>query len=570
MDEIFINNLLPLLSFIDLVHFGYACRKFALLVFKKYKLRMFRLEPGYALYDHQIKTIQWMLHREATDHCGIRGGIVGLTMGLGKTLTSLMFALMKYRKSETPTLIVTSKTVMSEWRLAIKQFLGDRVKVIYLHKDYMGSNVDRLLPEHLKRVPLVITTYDMVSSIGSKKGYAERAVTRDEAGRIVQIDIADDPSKKNPKGLNLIFTTKWNRIITDESQRFNNPKTIIYRSIMAVCAKYRWCLTGTPVRNKDRDMFSLMRFMGYTNCKKAIKWQPRMFVDDNLTRCIMTMSYEDAKITIGKKKEDDIYIDMDPNEKLCYEQFAEKARASYRGMILGSVDFMAVLVLFLKMRQCCVAPYLVCKESKRGGTYTEEDKEVAEGLDKLTNGMGTWIHRKVEAGLSSSKIKTVVEIVASLNEAEKIIIFSMFTSALDLIEEAIRNSTGFKCTRVDGSVKGHDRDSELYDFKTKPEDRILLMTYKTGSEGLNLTAATHVICLEPWWTPAVEDQAIARAWRNGQKKTVTIHRIIAKNTIEDTMIKMMWERKRKIANGYVEGTKMPRITKDDLAKILGF
>ncbi len=170
---------------------------------------------------------------------------------------------------------------------------------------------------------------------------------------------------------------------------------------------------------------------------------------------------------------------------------------------------------------------------------------------------------------------------------QKIIIFSTFSSVLDVITKCFDNynkdnKNKIKYLQVDGSVKGEDRMDRIHKFKTQ-DYRVFLITYKTGSKGLNLTCANHVICMEPWWNPTTEDQAVHRAWRIGQVKDVTIYRIIIKNTIEDGMIRLLWDEKRKIENeflsisyGYEKSTTTTKTTvstsidKYTMAKLLGY
>ncbi len=544
--DTFQHHIFPYLTFKDLINFAFTCKKAAKLFGKIYKLRIYHLERNYSLYDHQLKTISWMLRRESENHQGIYGGVVGLEMGLGKTLTSISLCLMKYKSSQAPTLIVTTKTVMSEWKQNIEKFYGNRLNVIYFHKDYLKNNIHLLTRKDLKKVHFVVTTYEYATSVCGK-GFMERALGRDQHGRIIDVQVVDSPSSKQSKGENLLYTTRWERIITDESQRFNNSKTRCFKAMMNLCGRNRWCLSGTPIRNKETDMFSLMRFLGYTGCEKEKEWNQEKYHYDKLNKCVMFMTNAEAGIHLPEKKEITIRVDMSENEQLCYTEFSNAAKSSYNGMLVGQVQFANILALFVRLRQCCVAPCLT------------------------NTGEGEWISDlEGTAGLQSAKLKTILSILRKMPKNEKIIIFSTFTTALELVKKMIdKYFDSDVCVQVDGSTKGSQRDVKLEQFKSNKRTRILLMTYKTGSEGLNLTCANHVICIEPWWTPSVEDQAVARAWRNGQKKPVNIYRIIINNTIEDKMIEMSWEMKKNIRASFVSNAKIPKMDMFTMGKLLG-
>ena len=154
----------------------------------------------------------------------------------------------------------------------------------------------------------------------------------------------------------------------------------------------------------------------------------------------------------------------------------------------------------------------------------------------------------------SAKIQTIIEILSSIPRDEKTLVFSSFTSCLDLLVSAVRECLpDFDLVQIDGDVTGIDRQESLLEFRQEKEIRAAFMTYKVGSEGLNLTEATHVICIEPWWTPAIHHQAESRSWRFGQTKEVCVYHVFVENTIE----KRIWEiceEKEKLKEMYLEGT----------------
>jgi hypothetical protein len=193
---------------------------------------------------------------------------------------------------------------------------------------------------------------------------------------------------------------------------------------------------------------------------------------------------------------------------------------------------------------------------------------IAEGspsvLAWLRNESGT-------AGTRSSKITEIVRILRGIPAGEKAIIFSTFASTLDLIASACRQRLpGVGFVQIDGTIKGQRREAVLNKFKANPSVRLLLMTYRIGSEGLNLTVATHVICVEPWWTNAVHDQAEARAWRTGQTEDVHVYRVYVRDSIEERILDICSQKteisQKMLGGASKKGTGLDRET---LGRILG-
>jgi SNF2 family DNA or RNA helicase len=146
------------------------------------------------------------------------------------------------------------------------------------------------------------------------------------------------------------------------------------------------------------------------------------------------------------------------------------------------------------------------------------------------------------------------DILCAFAPPQKILIFSMFTSVLDLVAHGIK-CTIPKCkfVQLDGDTKSADRGTVLHKFRTDPNVRVLLLTYRVGSEGLNLTEATNVICVEPWWTDAVHDQAKSRCWRMGQSKEVHVYNIYVRDTVEDRIVELC-DAKSRMTENMLQGT----------------
>lgn len=533
------------------------------------------------LFPHQIKALTFMRERESTttkSNYGLRGGIIKMEMGLGKSLTAITHSLISERppckekngENGFPTLIIASKTVMLEWKSqGFEKFFGDSVKVLYLHSDFMGKSIENVTRKQVVKYDFVISTYEVCVSVCRKYKYHEEGLEMGEEHSLMKDKIvsvhcrtrqqADKPLAIGPS---ILYTTPWEICYLDESQRISNPDTKTYRHIMGLYARRKWCLTGTPIRNYCTDIWSQFRFCGYTGVERKLEWKKNgysMMKSHNLTKSILSMDYEGANIKIPLKHEYDIIISLEKKERECYNYVQGIAIGVYDKMMKGLIDFASVLALFTRLRQCSIAPYLLTKESKREkGTLAErkKDKEATDILKDIYKGsMGAWVHDKMgTSGINSTKMKKTVSTIYNIPKKDKVLVFSMFTSVLDLLADSIKKYIpSFEVLQIDGDTKGREREELINKFRCEKNIRGLLMTYKVGAEGLNLTEANHVICIEPWWTNAVHNQAKARCYRNGQTQEVKVHNIYIENSIEERVVEICKE-KDKMANSILEGT----------------
>jgi SNF2 family DNA or RNA helicase len=552
------------------------------------------LKKDFSLRAHQVQTLTWMRSRETMDPnkvYGLRGGIACLNAGLGKTLIALSLILTS-PKGNFPSLVIASKTVMHEWKSeGVEKFFGGNVKVLYLHNDFIGrKNADQITRKDILNYEIVITTYDVLVSACRKFPYHHQTYEIGEdntmqKGKKVAIHhrTREQCDKPNTKGAGILFCTPWERIICDESQRFANPKTTIYECTMALYGEKIWCLSATPIRNYEEDIWAQFRFCGYTGVKQAIEWKKTCMTryrDHRLNEGIFSMDYKDAKIELPPRTEYVDLVELSGNHKIFYEWVLGQTRLAYDDMMKGFLDFACVLAWFTALRQTAIAPYLFTANSKRNKATGKAKKNKDEMMAKIKAQFGNsemfkWLTDKTtDSGINSAKIKEIVKIISRIPKNEKVLVFSMFTSCTDLLSDAIQaHLPEFEYVKVDGDVVGNDRATLLKKFKTDPDTRGLFMTYKVGSEGLNLTQATHCICIEPWWTDAVHKQAKARCWRIGQTKEVHVHNVYAQNTIEEKVTDIC-KSKNEMADSFLEGTERPLkknvgLDKFTLGKILG-
>lgn len=550
------------------------------------------------LFPHQNMTLTWMKKRENEQKNGVRGGVVSLDMGLGKTLTSLTHILSS-EKGEYPTLVVCSKTVMNVWYDEIDKFFGSNLKILFCHELFIGQDIKNITKEKIKQYDIVITTYDVCKSICRKTKINEDCCVRGEdrgilMNKIIRIDVCnlDTLNRRGSYvGPSALYCVPFERVIFDESQVFANPKTSVYKAVMALYGKYKWCLTGTPIRNYECDIWAQFRVLGYDRdgARTPLEWKRnmRLWEIDKLYEHVLKMGYKEAGIklppliripNIRGINYTPIYLSNE--EKLIYDFVLGKARGVFDKMMKQMCSFACVLALFTRLRQCTIAPYLMTEESKRKKKRKPiKEKEVVNMMKEITEGpLSKLCHNKNgKGGMQSTKIQNAIKILKTIPKGEKVLVFSTFTSCLDLLSDAIKvYYPEFTHLQLDGDVVGSERNNVLSKFRRDPETQGLFLTYKVGSEGLNLTDACHCICIEPWWTSAVTDQAISRLYRTGQTKTVTSYEIYISGTIEEKVIEICND-KRMMASELLDSTqvtihkvkKNTGLDKNTLSDILG-
>ena len=547
------------------------------------------LDPKYKLYSHQIKALAFMKSRNSLVHHGIRGGILQMQMGMGKSLVALSCCLTSPRpscrevfgKKGFPSLIIASKTVMREWEEeGISKFFGDRIKVFYLHRDYLTSKeYNNTSRRKIIQYDIVITTYDVVVNTAEVResflADVEKRNKKNSFGRGKVSSIEPKTRKQADKaavvGPGIIFGTPWEFVFADESQIFANPRTRTYKAMMAVYGRHKWCLTGTPIRNYATDIWAQLRFCGYTGVDTPREWEisgKLQMEVHKLNESIFVMNYASAGIKLPKKKVHEIKIRLKGTEKKCYDYIKGKAVEMYEELLGRKVNYSNILAIFMRLRQCCIAPYLITHQAKR-----HKKGPRPRNLANLCRGeLSVWMKKKKgTAGMRSAKMTAVLNILRKIPPQEKVLVFSAFTSALDLLADVCeRELPRFKFLQLDGATKGEDRRRIVSKYRESPDIAGLLMTFKVGSEGLNLTESNHVICIEPWWNRAVHRQAEDRAWRLGQNKQVHVYNVLVEDSIEEKVMEIC-KQKEEMAQDYLKGSRgwHARIDKDTMGIILG-
>ena len=324
--------------------------------------------------------------------------------------------------------------------------------------------------------------------------------------------------------------------IIDEAQNIKNPDAIITKAIKNVNAKVRFALTGTPIENNLMELWSIFDFImpGYLYNKSKFK---SIFVNNdkniielkNLIKPFILRRTKKEVITeLPDKIEQKIIIDLEKEHKRAYKGYVNLITRKIKE---NNQDNITVFSYLTKLRQLCLSPELMVK-----------------------NYQG-----------KNSKLDVLINIINDSSD-EKILVFSQFTKVLEVIGKRL-NEENILYSYLDGKASAKDRVKLVEEFNTN-NNKVFLISLKAGGTGLNLTSANIVVHFDPWWNPAVEDQASDRAHRIGQKNVVNVIKLIAKGTAEERVINLQETKKELIEdviNGNLDNSStLKNLSKDDI------
>ncbi len=416
------------------------------------------------------------------------GACLADDMGLGKTVQSL--ALILSRAPQGPTLILAPTSVCINWIEECARFAPT------LNVKQFGNGDRQTMLNNLGAFDLVVCSYGLLQNEGE---------------RLQQV--------------------KWHTLIADEAQAIKNNLTKRSKAAMALQADFKMVTTGTPIENHLGELWNLFNFINPGLLGSLAKFNERYAsaIENNhdhnaqyrlkklLRPFILRRLKNDVLTELPARTEVTLHIELSPDERAMYEALRRSAMQVMEKATAQSGQQLQVLAEIMKLRRACCHPRLVLDEST----------------------------------ISSSKLQAFEELVDELLDSRhKALVFSQFVGHLKLIRELL-DSKGIVYHYLDGSTPVAQRKKAMNAFQAGEGD-LFLISLKAGGTGLNLTAADYVIHMDPWWNPAVEDQASDRAHRMGQKRPVTIYRLVAKDTIEDKIV-ALHHQKRDLANSLLEG-----------------
>ena len=340
---------------------------------------------------------------------------------------------------------------------------------------------------------------------------------------------------------------EWDVVVLDEAQAIKNETSQTARAAFQLRGKFRVALSGTPVENRLEELWSIMHFAnpgllggrsdfqeryngpiaaGEPNAAKRLRAKIRPFVLRRMKREVLP--------ELPPRSEAVLHVELDETERSIYDavRVATKKDVAAKLAQGGGGSVLVALEALLRLRQASCHPELVPGQH----------------------------------ATSSSKIERLLEALEeAASDGHKALVFSQWTGLLDLVEPHLQ-SAGIRFTRLDGSTR--DRGAVVNEFQSENGPPVMLVSLKAGGTGLNLTAADHVFLLDPWWNPAVEDQAADRAHRIGQDRPVMVYRMVAKDTVEERIFALQ-AKKRALADVALgDADHAGGITKDELLALL--
>ena len=455
------------------------------------------------LRPYQLEGYQWMQQMLELG----AGVCLADDMGLGKTVQSL--ALLCARAHQGPALVIAPTSVCGVWRSEAARF-APFLRVIH----YAGSGRDALLQD-LKAWDVVVASYGVLQRDGDA-----------------------------------LTVPEWATAILDEAHAIKNSQTIRAKTVRKIKAQGRLALTGTPVENRLQDLHSLFAFLQPQLLGSAKHFQ-KQFADpiemgqdkvtrDRLHRLLRPFLLRRDKSSVLQelpaRTELTYEVQMNDDERAFYEtlrrEAAESISAEQEEKGSDGVNRIGMLAHLTRLRRACCHPALV----KKGWS------------DEL-----------------AAKQRAFFELFEELRAGgHRVLVFSQFVDHLALVENELKQR-GITYQYLDGSTPAKERTRRVAAFQ-RGEGDCFLISLKAGGTGLTLTAADFVIHLDPWWNPAVEDQASDRAHRIGQQRPVTIYRLVVPDSVEEGIL-ALHERKRNLSADILSGNDSA-LNGDDLIRLL--
>jgi SNF2 family DNA or RNA helicase len=431
-----------------------------------------------ALRPYQEEGVNWL--QFLRDHN--LNGILADDMGLGKTIQALAHIMIEKEsgRMQTPVLVVAPTSLMANWKSEAGRF-APSLKVLILQGNERKENFDRIADHDL-----ILTTYPLLA--------------RDK---------------------DILLNYMYHILILDEAQVIKNPNTMAHRIVQQLRAKHRLCLTGTPMENHLGELWSLFHFLmpGFLGDSKKFTQTYRKPIEKGRDEARQQALTRRVRPFMLRRTKEEVVSELPPKTEIIQHiellalqrDLYESVRLAMHAKIQAEIEEkglrrsqIVILDALLKMRQVCCDPRLLKLEAAKGIT-------------------------------ESAKLQFLIDTLPEMiEENRKILLFSQFTSMLALIEKEL-DKLNIPYVILTGQTK--DRQTPIDTFQAGKVP-LFLISLKAGGTGLNLTAADTVIHYDPWWNPAVENQATDRAYRIGQAKPVFVYKLVTVGTVEEKILEM--------------------------------
>ena len=447
---------------------------------------------GIVLRDYQRQGLVWLQHLRAQS----LGGILADDMGLGKTAQALAHLLLEKQagRLDRPALVVAPASLVFNWQAELERVAPDLSLLIW-HGPQRTKDA-AMLAVH----DVVLTAYPLLWRDGG-----------------------------------LLRRQPWHLVILDEAQVVKNAGSRTATAARRLDARHRLCLTGTPIENHLGELWSQFHFLmpGYLGDAAQFQRRWRTPIERNGETLRAELLARRVQPFILRRRKDDVATELPPlteqlqrvrlegAQRMLYES-VRFAADEYVRRLLNRIGFkgaqISILDALLKLRQVCCDPRLVKKSQAASEASSEHNAKLG------------WLREMLPALVS---------------EGRRLLLFSQFTEWLDLLKPEL-DALQLPWLALTGEVPTAQRGALVSRFQAG-EAPLLLASLKAGGVGLNLTAADTVIHLDPWWNPAVERQASARAHRIGQQRPVLVYRLVAEGSIEERLLALQ-ERKTVLAD----------------------
>lgn len=458
------------------------------------------------LRDYQKEGLNWL---HFLDEFGF-GGCLADDMGLGKTIQLIAYFLSQIEKgNKQANLVVVPTSLIYNWESEIKKFAPKLNYIIIYGANRQVDSVD------FKKYDIIITSYGTMMN-----------------------------------DIEILKKQKFNIIVLDESQAIKNPESKRYKAVRLLQARQRIVATGTPVENNTFDLYAQLSF-----AVPGLLGNQNQFANDYSTPIdrfqdekraqelqkkvqpfILRRTKRQVATELPEKTEMIVYCDMKPEQRRIYELYKKEFQEYLNNTSEEELQSSAMHVLqgLTKLRQICNSPALLSDEEYYGD--------------------------------QSAKLEELIFRIQQLQGEHKILVFSQFVTMLDFIKEKL-DEEKIKYAYLTGQTRKRQEQVDL--FQEDDSVRVFLISLKAGGIGLNLTKAEYVFIVDPWWNPAVENQAIDRAYRIGQENKVIAIRMITPDSIEEKIMELQG-RKKKLVEDLIHADSgfFKNLSKEDLLKIV--
>jgi SNF2 family DNA or RNA helicase len=336
----------------------------------------------------------------------------------------------------------------------------------------------------------------------------------------------------------------WDTLVLDEAQAIKNPDSQVARAAYALRARHRVTLTGTPVENRLDELWSQMHFLNpgllggrgdfderYARAIARGDAAASAHLAERIRPFVLRRRKREVAPELPPRTEVVLHCALSPEERAVYDAVRAATRDEVVRALGAGGSVLQALEALLRLRQACCHPRLLPGQS-------------------------------LDASAKLDLLLAQLETIAA--EGHKALVFSQWTALLDLVEPRLAES-GLGFARLDGATR--DRAGVVARFQNESGPPVFLISLRAGGTGLNLTAADHVFLLDPWWNPAVEEQAADRAHRIGQDRPVFVYRMVAEDTVEERILALQ-QHKRALADAALAGSAGGALTREDLLALL--